>query len=124
MPHVRALVDTLPRRLQTSGMSVVEDVRQAFQDFLAPELRAMVARLDALEKVMDARFAAQDVKIEAFQRSTDTKFAALDAKIEGLQKSTEIKFGALDSKIQQLTDSLNLDRRLAKLEAQQTSVPQ
>jgi hypothetical protein len=87
-------------------MSVVEDVRQAFQDFLAPELRAMVARLDALEKVMDARFSAQDVKIE------------------GLQKSADLKFAALDSKIQQLIDSLNIDRRLAKLESKQPSVPQ
>ena len=94
-------------------MSVVEDVRQAFQDFLASELRAMVARLDALEKVMDARFSAQDVKIEGLQKSTDIKFAALD-----------VKFAALDSKIQQLIDSLNLDRRLAKLEAKQPPVPQ
>jgi hypothetical protein len=31
-------------------MSVIEDTRKAMQDFLAPELRAISTRLDALEK--------------------------------------------------------------------------
>jgi len=31
-------------------MSVIDDTRKAMQDFLAPELRAISVRLDALEK--------------------------------------------------------------------------
>jgi len=31
-------------------MSVIEDTRKVMQDFLAPELRAISTRLDALEK--------------------------------------------------------------------------
>jgi hypothetical protein len=34
-------------------MSVVEDTRKVMQDFLAPELRAIATRLDALEKRYD-----------------------------------------------------------------------
>jgi hypothetical protein len=34
-------------------MSVVEDSRKVLQDFIAPELRADSARLDALEKKLD-----------------------------------------------------------------------
>jgi tetrahydromethanopterin S-methyltransferase subunit G len=34
-------------------MGVVEDVRKGMQDFLAPELREITARLDALEKKSD-----------------------------------------------------------------------
>lgn len=34
-------------------MSVVEDSRKVLQDFIAPELRAVSARLDALEKKLD-----------------------------------------------------------------------
>lgn len=34
-------------------MSVIEDSRKILQDFLAPELRAIAARLDALEKKFD-----------------------------------------------------------------------
>ena len=34
-------------------MSVIEDSRKVLQDFIAPELRAISARLDALEKKYD-----------------------------------------------------------------------
>ena len=34
-------------------MSVVEDIRKVMQDFLAPELREITARLGALEKKTD-----------------------------------------------------------------------
>ena len=34
-------------------MSVIEDSRKVLQDFIAPELRAISARLDALEKKID-----------------------------------------------------------------------
>ena len=64
------------------------------QDFLAPQLRELTGRLDALEKVMDARF------------------NALEAKIEGMQRNMDIRFKSLE-------DSLDLDRRLSKVEAAQ-----
>jgi SMC interacting uncharacterized protein involved in chromosome segregation len=35
------------------AMSVIEDSRKVLQDFIAPELRAIAARLDALEKSVD-----------------------------------------------------------------------
>jgi tetrahydromethanopterin S-methyltransferase subunit G len=37
-------------------MGAIEDTRKALQDFLAPEMREIKARLDALEKRMDERF--------------------------------------------------------------------
>jgi hypothetical protein len=41
-------------------MSVIEDTRKGMQDFLAPELRAISTRLDALEK----RFEDNDRRAE------------------------------------------------------------
>lgn len=35
-------------------MSTIEDIRSLLQDFLAPELRAISTRLDALENKVDA----------------------------------------------------------------------
>lgn len=81
-------------------MSIVEDVRQVFQDFLAPELRAISARLDALEKTVSAR-------MESLERTMEARFAAQGTKIE-----------AIDRKIDSLKESLDLDRRLSKLEAE------
>ncbi|HEX9201965.1 MAG TPA: hypothetical protein VF865_20585 [Acidobacteriaceae bacterium] len=92
-----SFIDTAPRFLQNEAMSVVEDVRQVIQDFLAPELRTITARLDAIEKIMLAKF-----------ESVDTKFGSVDTKLESLHKE-----------IQGISDKLDLDRRLAKLEARQ-----
>jgi len=78
-------------------MSVAEDVRQVLQDFLAPELRAVSARLDSIEKVMDARFAAVDVKFD----------------------SMDVKFDSLRTQIQGISDKLDIDRRLIALESKQ-----
>lgn len=83
-------------------MSVIDDVRQAHQDFLAPELRAITARIDALEKVMTARF---DL--------VDQKFASVDVKFD----SVDVKFESIHNEIQALGKSLDIERRLAALEA-------
>jgi len=47
-------------------MSVIEDTRKLLQDFLAPELRELTARIDALEEKIDARFRGVDSRFDAF----------------------------------------------------------
>ncbi len=41
-------------------MSVVNEVRSALQDLVAPELRELKARVDSLEKEMNRRFDEMD----------------------------------------------------------------
>jgi hypothetical protein len=84
------------------SMSAVEEVRKAIQDFLAPELRTISARLDAIEKIMDVRFEGMDVK-----------FASVEVKLDSLSKQ-----------IQGVDNKLDIDRRLTKLEAKQSSATQ
>lgn len=83
-------------------MSAVEDVRKAIQDFLAPELRTITARLDAIEKIMQVRFESMDVK-----------FASVDVKLASLSKQ-----------IQGIDEKLDIERRLTKLEARQSAATQ
>ena len=52
-------------------MSVIEDTRKLLQDFLAPELRELTARVDALENRMSDRF-------DTLERRMDARFVALD----------------------------------------------
>jgi hypothetical protein len=73
-------------------MGVVEDVRQIIQDFLAPELRAIIARLDAQDKVADARYKEQQLIADARQKETDSRFNALDSRFHALDS----RFNALD----------------------------
>ncbi|HEV2323723.1 MAG TPA: hypothetical protein VGS10_07215 [Terracidiphilus sp.] len=89
-----------------NDMSEIEDVHQALQDFLAPELRAITARIDALEKVMIARF---DL--------VDQNFASVDVRFD----SVDVKFESIHKEIQALGKSLDIERRLAALEAKQVA---
>jgi hypothetical protein len=84
-------------------MSVVEDVRQVLQDFLAPELRAITARLDGMEKVSEARHNEVLVRIQSLQNQ-----------LTAHQESTEHRF-------QQLQESFQFDKRLERLEAAKAS---
>jgi hypothetical protein len=47
-------------------MGAIDDTRKVLQDFLAPEMREIKARLEALEKRMDERF--DSVENQAQQR--------------------------------------------------------
>jgi hypothetical protein len=40
-------------------VSLIEDIRKLFQDFLAPELTAIKAGIEGVSKVADARWAAE-----------------------------------------------------------------
>jgi hypothetical protein len=73
-------------------MSVIEDVRQAIQDFIAPELRAIGARMDGAEKMAAAR-----------------------------HSEILARFGTVDEKFERLLNSFAVDKRLERLESQQGS---
>jgi hypothetical protein len=75
------------------SMSVVEDVRQVLQDFLAPELRAISTRLDAIEQ-----------------------------RIQDQSALMNVRFDAQTKDIAQVKELLEIDRRLTKLESKQAQV--
>jgi hypothetical protein len=81
-----------------SKMSVVEDMRKVLQAFLAPELRAV-----------DAKFSA-----------VCARFDAIDEKLDALAKILEARFEATNDRIDDLKTSLDLDKRVERLETRQT----
>lgn len=80
-------------------MGAVDDTRKVLQDFLAPELRELKARLEALEKRMDERFDHAD-------------------------KQAERRYDSLQASIQSLINYNDLRERMAKLESSRESVHQ
>jgi hypothetical protein len=92
------------------GMSVVEDVRKAMaiQDLVAPDLKAINERLKSIETVSNERFKAIDAVAEA-------RHNELLAKIE---TSNTIHTARYDTIIK----TLDIDKRLEKIEARQTAV--
>ena len=82
-------------------MGSVEDIRKVLQDFLAPELRTITARLDALAQIMDSRF------------------EAIESRIESLSVSTNSRFDSISNEIAQIKELIDVDRRLSRLESKQ-----
>jgi tetrahydromethanopterin S-methyltransferase subunit G len=80
-------------------MGAIDDTRKVLQDFLAPEIREIKARLDALETRMNERF-------DAVERLAHQRHDAVMAGINSLANYNEVK------------------ERLTKLEAAKEAVHQ
>jgi hypothetical protein len=76
-------------------MSVIEDTRKLIQDFLAPELRSISARLDAFEQRVDDRFRDLAARIDANEGRAGDRFRDLDAKISGQHQQTMLAIASL-----------------------------
>jgi hypothetical protein len=76
-------------------MSVVEDVRQVLQDFIAPELRAVNTRLDAI-----------------------------DQRFDDMITIVNTRFDSLSKEIGQVREMLDIDRLLTRLESKQSQMAQ
>ena len=80
-------------------MSVVEDFRQVLQDFLAPQLRALEARLDAIEKVTEARLKEVENVMEARFKEVGSRFKEIDSRF----KEIDSRFKEVDSRFNEVT---------------------
>jgi hypothetical protein len=72
---------------------MLEDVRQIFQDFLAPELRAIAASLDAIDKRFegtDSCFVAAEKIAEARHREIMTRFEMVHDQIGNVNQKIAI----------------------------------
>ena len=127
-------------------MPVYDQVKQALQDILAPELQALKGELRRLDerifameakvegtknellaeiKRLDEKTEARFREVDARFKEMETKLAALDAKFEtkfaALDEKFETRFRELDSKFEGLRHEvrtvLEIRERLAALEA-------
>ena len=79
-------------------MSVVEDVRQVLQDFLAPELREIRTRLDTIDKRLDGQ----------------------DKRIDTIETANGVRYQAIIQRLEQIQQSFAFDKRISILEAEKT----
>lgn len=84
-------------------MGAVEDTRKILQDFLAPELREIKVRLDALEKRVDG---------------VDRKVDKLGEKLDLLDRRSEERHQDVMMSLGRLVDYTDVRERLARLEGQ------
>lgn len=90
-------------------MGSIEDSRKAVQDFLAPNLKALTVRLEALEKEMHAGFAhAEKMNLERFS-SAAARHDALLATMAANHTS--------------IMNTLEFEKRLTRLESERKPDP-
>lgn len=75
---------------------MLDDIKELFQNLLAPQLegikgdlRALDAKIDSLHTKMDARFETVDAKIDARFETVDARFAALTAKVDAIDTKVD-----------------------------------
>ena len=103
-------------------MSVVEDVRQVLQDFIAPELRAVNTRLDAIESRLSAYLDAMSARSDGRFNAINIRLDAMDQRFDDLITIMDTRFGSLSKDVAQVKDMLDIDRRLTRLESKQSQV--
>ena len=81
-------------------MGFIEEGRQLFQDFVAPEIRAIDVRLSAVEKKIEAL----DAKVDRNHTELGTKIDALDAKIERTDAKLEARIERAEAKLEARMD--------------------
>ena len=89
-------------------MSVIEDTRKLLQDFLAPELRELSARIDTLEARMDARFSG-----------VEGRFSSLDARFDSAERLASERHAQTMLAIGRLADVYELRERITRIEARE-----
>ena len=111
---------------------VITGVRQAVQDFVAPgiqeirgEIRALDARIIALEKISEARFSELNTKIESRFSEVNSKMDArsgeANTKIDSLSSKMDARFSEVNSKLDAILNLHDLQARITKLESQRTA---
>ena|SRR5271166_46739 len=83
-------------------MSVVEDVRSALQDFVAPELRELRARVDALEEQQKQFRTDVEKRFDKVDKSFDT----VGARFEKLEDNVNNRFDTVAARFEKLEDKL------------------
>jgi flagellar capping protein FliD len=84
-------------------MSVVDEVRKAFQDFVAPDIKSLSVRLDAVDQRLDRVEKHVDQRFTDMQRQVDQRFDDLRRHI--------------DSQFDSLRYDLRLNERVSAIES-------
>jgi tetrahydromethanopterin S-methyltransferase subunit G len=72
-------------------MSVAEDMRKVLQDFLAPELRSVHARLDAMDEKLEAHAKVTEARFQEVLVRIDATNGRIDNQLENLPRPRQAR---------------------------------
>jgi hypothetical protein len=94
-------------------MGAIEDIRKVMQDFLAPELRAMDQRLQAIERRLDELNKWMVANLSEFRTDVRERFEKADQRQREMFDKAEQETKTL---YQELVVNLSLEARMKRLE--------
>ncbi len=104
-------------------MGAIEEIRQVMQDFLAPELREIRARLDSIDKrldLVDTRFDLVDKRFDMAESGYDSRYQALVQRLDAVENANGVRDRAVIQRLDQIQQSFAFDRRISSLDADKT----
>lgn len=114
-------------------MSVIEDTRKMMQDFLAPELRQISARLDGLEKRLESsdrkidqvdlraekRHVEANTKMDQVKQRAEKRHEHLSARLDEADRKAERRHDEVMMALRSAADTSDIKVRLARVEERQ-----
>lgn len=88
-------------------MGIYDQIKKAFQDVVAPEIRALQGEVKRLDEKIDAMHREVVVRFEALDMKITSEIRRLDARLDGLERELKI--------------AVEVRERLAVLETKLTS---
>jgi hypothetical protein len=92
---------------QTMEKHMLEDVKELFQSFIAPQLQGIKGDIRALDTKIDTHIAALNLKIDVKIDALDAKISAQNAEIDALEMKFDSKAAALEAKFDSKIDALD-----------------
>ena len=109
-----------PRPTPMEKQQMIDEIKEFFQSFLAPQLegirgdiRALDSKLDANIMMLDARIAAVDTKVESYRRELLSEIRRVEDRVDVRLSSMDQRFDAMDQKLDALRRELLAEIRAA-----------
>ncbi len=91
-------------------MSVYEEVKQALQDIVAPELKALQVEIRRLDEKIDSLDGKLSTRMDSLDKSLNARMDSLDYKIDALDEKLTIRMDSLKAEI--TTEIKRLDEKI------------
>jgi predicted nucleic acid-binding Zn-ribbon protein len=91
-------------------MGVYEEVKQALQDIVAPELKALQVEIRRLDEKIDSLDGKLSARMDSLDKSLNARMDTLDYKIDSLDKSLNGRIDSLKAEI--TTEIKRLDEKI------------
>ncbi|OHC13235.1 MAG: hypothetical protein A3K25_13445 [Planctomycetes bacterium RIFOXYB12_FULL_42_10] len=91
-------------------MSVYEEVKQALQDIVAPELKALQVEIRRLDEKIDSLDGKLSTRMDSLDKSLNARMDSLDYKIDALDEKLTTRMDSLKAEI--TTEIKRLDEKI------------